>query len=84
MDSTANRQRLLFRITKWIVGFTLLACTAAYSGISLFTADILTRPKNHPVKLDPKRVSDSAEAWSVRTTDGLTLRGWYCPTDSAL
>lgn len=81
MEYAARRQRLLFRMTKWMVGFALLGSSAGYTGISLFTADVLTRPKNHPVKLDPKRVSENATPWSVRTRDGLTLRGWYCPTD---
>jgi pimeloyl-ACP methyl ester carboxylesterase len=51
-----------------------------YTGISLFTADRLTRPTNRPLHFDPRRLHPDAEAWSVRTVDGLTLRGWYLPT----
>ncbi len=51
-----------------------------YAGISLFTAHILTRPNNRPTTIDPYDVSADVLAWSARTADGLTLRGWYCPT----
>ncbi len=51
-----------------------------YAGISLFTAHILTRPNNRPTTVDPYDVSADVLAWSARTSDGLTLRGWYCPT----
>lgn len=81
MVLATRRQRLLFRMSKWMVGLVLLGGTGGYTGISLFTADVLTRPKNHPVKLDPRQVSENATPWSVRTADGLTLRGWYCPTE---
>ena len=30
--------------------------------------------------IDPGRVSADAEAWSTRTSDGITLRGWFLPT----
>ncbi|WP_165221233.1 alpha/beta hydrolase [Aquisphaera insulae] len=53
---------------------------AAYLGISLFTADRLTRATTHPLLIDPTRVSRDARAWTARTSDGLTLRGWYLPT----
>jgi dipeptidyl aminopeptidase/acylaminoacyl peptidase len=49
-------------------------------GISLFTADVLTRPSNHRSALDPREVSLDATPWRVRTADGLTLRGWFYPT----
>jgi pimeloyl-ACP methyl ester carboxylesterase len=51
-----------------------------YGAISLVSADRLTRSRNRPAILDPRVVSASATPWSVRTSDGLTLRGWYCPT----
>lgn len=57
-----------------------LLIPAGYAGISVLTADILTRPSNHPAQIDPRAVGDDASAWSARTGDGLTLRGWYYPT----
>jgi uncharacterized protein len=53
---------------------------AGYVGVSLFTAERLTHPTNHPLRIDPRRLSSDAQAWSVRTSDGVTLRGWYLPT----
>jgi pimeloyl-ACP methyl ester carboxylesterase len=51
-----------------------------YAGVSYLTAERLTRPTNHPLNIDPRRVSPDAKPWSARTADGLTLRGWYLPT----
>src|SRR5262249_20927616 len=33
-------------------------------------------------RIDPREVSRHAEPWAVRTEDGLTLRGWYYPSQS--
>ena len=52
-----------------------------YAGVSFLTAERLTRPTNHPLRIDPRRISRDAEPWSTRTADGLTLRGWYLPTE---
>jgi dipeptidyl aminopeptidase/acylaminoacyl peptidase len=70
----------MFRLAKWLIAFSLLLTCAAYVGISFFTADQLTRPKNRRPRLDPQVVSEDATYWSVRTADGVTLRGWYHPT----
>jgi fermentation-respiration switch protein FrsA (DUF1100 family) len=48
--------------------------------VALFSADLLTRPHNQPLMLDPRAVSEDATSWAVRTEDGLTLRGWYYPS----
>jgi len=80
MDSDARRPWRTFRIVRWVLGIALLLAITGYTAVSLLTADILTRPKNHASRVDPKLVSENARRWSVRTSDGLTLRGWYCPT----
>jgi pimeloyl-ACP methyl ester carboxylesterase len=80
MDSTVHRPRLARRIATWLAWGTPLSSCVAYLGVSLFAADLLTRPANHPSTLHPKAVSPDATAWSARTSDGLTLRGWYYPT----
>ncbi|AMV39535.1 alpha/beta hydrolase [Planctomyces sp. SH-PL62] len=59
-------------------GAMLLALT--YLAISCVTAELLTRPTNHPLRIDPCRVSQDAEPWTTRTRDGLTLRGWRLVT----
>lgn len=73
--------RLIYR--RWLP-LTLTVLTVllfgGYVGVSLFTADRLTRPTNFSLPIDPRRVSSDALPWSVRTTDGVTLRGWYLPT----
>jgi alpha-beta hydrolase superfamily lysophospholipase len=65
-------RRLVWGIPAWLI--------AAYLGVSLFSAERLTRTHNRAELLDPRVVSDRATAWSVRTDDGLTLRGWYHST----
>lgn len=80
MDSTARRPRIARRIARWAVWGTPAWTVAAYLGISLVTADLLTRPNNRPPWLDARAVSPDAMPWSARTDDGLTLRGWYLPT----
>ena len=79
MDSTARRPRLAIRIVKWVTLAAPIVLVLAYSGVSLLSAHLLTRPSNHASELDPKLVSPSAIPWTTRTSDGLTLRGWYCP-----
>jgi alpha-beta hydrolase superfamily lysophospholipase len=32
--------------------------------------------------IDPYRLSRDAEPWSARTADGVTLRGWFLPTEN--
>jgi len=68
------------RLTAWVVGLSLLLFGSIYGGISLFTADRLTRPTNHPSRLDPRDWNAGARPWSTRTSDRITLRGWYLPT----
>src|SRR4051794_5295814 len=80
MDSTVRRPRLAIRIARRLAWGTPLAFALVYLAISLLSADLLTRPSNHAESLDPKAVSPDATRWSVRTSDGLTLRGWYLPT----
>jgi alpha-beta hydrolase superfamily lysophospholipase len=70
------------RIARW-ARITILAQALAvpfgYIGISIVSAHLLTRPSNVPSRLDPRLVGQP-RAWSTRTHDGLTLRGWYYPT----
>ncbi len=80
MESTSCRPRRAIRVIRWLASAVLLVSVAVYLGISLVAAEYLTRPRNQPIALDPKLVSPNARAWSVRTSDGLTLRGWYFPT----
>ncbi|MGE3820520.1 MAG: alpha/beta hydrolase [Isosphaeraceae bacterium] len=78
LSSPLSRRRWLRRAT-WLTPSFL---GAAYSGVSLFSAEVLTRPHNHPQVMDPRVVSPRVRAWSVRTVDGVKLRGWYYPSKS--
>jgi pimeloyl-ACP methyl ester carboxylesterase len=64
----------------WSIGILLVLAALAYGGVSVFTADRLTRATNRPLTIDPHGLSADAQPWSVRTDDGIVLRGWYLPT----
>ena len=80
MDSTVPRPRPAWRLWRRLTSIGVLVGSLGYVGISLFTAHILTQPNNRPTATDPYEVSPDVLTWSARTADGLTLRGWYCPT----
>ena len=80
MDSTVLRPRRGLRLFGRLALIVALVGMLGYAGISTMTAHILTRPNNRPNTTDPYEVSPDVLAWSARTADGLTLRGWYCPT----
>jgi len=73
-----QRKWTRFAICALVAGGLVLGLS--YVGVACFTADRLTRASNHPLAVDPYGLSPDVEAWSTRTTDGVTLRGWYLPT----
>jgi dipeptidyl aminopeptidase/acylaminoacyl peptidase len=75
------RPRRNRRWTTWILGIPVVMLAMIYGGVSLFTAERLTRPTNHHLMVDPREISEDVRPWSTRTADGLTLRGWYLPTE---
>ncbi|HZW31300.1 MAG TPA: alpha/beta fold hydrolase, partial [Isosphaeraceae bacterium] len=74
--------RRIRRIATAIAAILLSLLAVIYAGVSLVTADRLTRPTNHPLRIDPHVLSRDAQPWSTRTADGITLRGWYLPTEA--
>jgi pimeloyl-ACP methyl ester carboxylesterase len=74
------RSRRIRRLATWILGLAVLLFGLVYVAIAIFTAERLTRPTNRALPIDPRQISEDARAWSTRTTDGLTLRGWYLST----
>jgi dipeptidyl aminopeptidase/acylaminoacyl peptidase len=80
MEDAMGSRRKFKRLAGVLTVLVLLLLGGVYASVSLLTAERLTRPTSHALRIDPRRVSRDAEAWSVRTTDGLTLRGWYLPT----
>jgi pimeloyl-ACP methyl ester carboxylesterase len=79
MATVANRRRLR-TVGGWALAFSAALFGVAYVGVAWFTADRLTRATNRPLAMDPYGLSADVEAWSTRTADGLTLRGWYLST----
>ena len=80
MEPTLPRPRKISRLIRWVVSIAVLLLTLGYVAVSLLVAHVLTQPNNRPNTTDPRDVSPDVRAWSATTTDGLTLRGWYCPT----
>ncbi len=70
-----SRSRTL-RFARRALAAALLLAAGVYLAVSWLTAERLTRATNHPLSLDPCRVSLDAEPWTARTRDGVTLRGW--------
>src|SRR5262245_75983 len=77
MEPVSKPRRRNTRVATWVAAFALLVFGATYTAISLFTADRLTRPTNHPSQFDPREWIPNAQPWSTRTADRITLRGWY-------
>lgn len=71
-----------FRWAGGLAAAVLMVLGLGYGGVSLVTADRLTRSTTRREGVDPRRFDPDAEAWSTRTSDGVTLRGWYLPTQS--
>ena len=57
----SSRGRVVLSVA--VVALSLLG--GGYAGVSLLTAERLTRPTNHPLPFDPRRVSKDAEPWSA-------------------
>ena len=80
METLPRRSFLKSKAVKSLaLGSPAFLGVTGYLAVSLFTAEVLTRPHNHPPMIDPRAVSPEAKAWSTQTADGLTLRGWYHP-----
>ncbi len=82
MEMSFLRSPLLSRLVRRLMLALSVLTPGSYLGISLVSAHILTQPSNHANRLDPEAVSPDAQPWRTRTSDGVTLRGWYYPTDA--
>ncbi len=80
MDGTVPRGWRGWR-RAWKVGAAAVAVVVlCYAAVSLFVAHVLTRTNNRPTRTMAEDLGPGTVPWSTRTADGLTLRGWYCPT----
>jgi uncharacterized protein len=62
-----------------LLAVALLACVIGYFAISYAVADRLTHPERHPIGRGPQVAAATYEDVTLRTSDGLTLRGWFFP-----
>jgi uncharacterized protein len=53
-----------------------------YIAVSLISANVLTQTRNRQDLTDVRVLGSDAQEWSSKTSDGITLRGWYVPTQS--
>jgi uncharacterized protein len=81
VDTLERTRKLAKRLAAWAGGSLLILIGFSYVGVSLLTADRLTRATNHRARIDPREWDAGARPWTTRTADGVTLRGWYLPTD---
>jgi pimeloyl-ACP methyl ester carboxylesterase len=81
MATTANFRGTMKRLAIWTGAIAIALSALGYAGVSLITADRLTRSTSHPSRFDPRQWDASAVRWSTLTSDSITLRGWYLPTE---
>ena len=62
-----------------LLAVALLACVIGYFSISYVVADRLTHAERHPIGRAPQVAAATYEDIALRTSDGLTLRGWFFP-----
>ena len=66
-----------------ILALSALVPPVVYAAISIVSAHYLTRASNRPYRFAPAFVAKDVRPWSVRTADGVTLRGWFYPSRRA-
>ncbi len=81
-ESSVPRLRIIPRKARRFGTVLLVLALSGYMGISVYSAHVLTSPHNRESRIDPRFVAPDAVAWSTTTEDGLTLRGWYFPTET--
>jgi pimeloyl-ACP methyl ester carboxylesterase len=62
-----------------ILAVVLLAGLIGYLSISYVVADRLTLAERHPIGRGPQVAAATYEDVTLRTSDGLNLRGWFFP-----
>jgi pimeloyl-ACP methyl ester carboxylesterase len=62
-----------------ILAVALLVGVVGYLSVSYVVADRLTHAERHPIGRGPQVAAAAYEDVTLRTSDGLTLRGWFFP-----
>jgi fermentation-respiration switch protein FrsA (DUF1100 family) len=73
---TGSLRRTLVRALVAVPAVAMLG----YLAVSLAVAERFTHAARHPVERAPLVAASTYEDITLRTSDGLTLRGWYFPT----
>lgn len=68
------------RAASWLVTVALVAGVVGYLSISYVVAERFTHAARYEVARAPLVVAPTYDDVTFRTSDGLTLRGWYFPT----
>lgn len=81
MEARAPRApaRRLARVASSLAAVALVAGALGYLGVSYVIADRFTHAERHPIGREPQVAAATYEDVSLRTSDGLTLRGWFFP-----
>ncbi|MDQ2912402.1 MAG: lysophospholipase [Chloroflexota bacterium] len=79
-DNRRPRGRKLARTVSALVAVALVAGAVGYLSISYVVAERFTHVARYHVGRAPLVVAPTYEDVALRTSDGLTLRGWYFPT----
>jgi pimeloyl-ACP methyl ester carboxylesterase len=66
-------------VKRKILAVALLAAVIGYFSISYVVADRLTHAERHPIGRAPQVAAATYQDIALRTSDGLTLRGWFFP-----
>ena len=64
---------------RWLLLVVLVAGAVGYLSLSYVIADRFTRAERHPIGRGPEVAAATYEDVALRTSDGLTLRGWFFP-----
>jgi uncharacterized protein len=62
-----------------ILAVALLAALVGYLSVSYVVADRLTHAERHPIGRAPQVAAATYEDVTLRTSDGLNLKGWFFP-----
>jgi pimeloyl-ACP methyl ester carboxylesterase len=64
---------------RWILAVALVVLAVGYLSVSYVVADRLTTAERHPIGRGPQVAAATYEDIALRTSDGLTLKGWFFP-----
>lgn len=76
-SSKRKRRSLILRS----IAIASLLVVACYLAIATLSAHILTSPRNRPIDLEASWIASNYQPWAVRAEDGVTLRGWFYPSN---